>query len=295
MSKSAYLVDPPRDAVAPRPAYDASTGSVAEDAVEAFQADGVVCLRNVLTMDIVHELRAGCEVAEAAASDMSYRVGGDGGPSFFYDINVSERVEAFRRQRDESRIPDLAQQLLGSETLGRYFDNLFIKDGGGGAATPWHEDASFQRAHGAETINFWISLDDIPRETTLQFLAGSHHRTGPVFLMGHFEEGEDYDGVITRDRVPMPPVEELTSAFDTVWWEMGPGDALVWYQRVLHASPGNTIDRPRRSIAYIWIGDDAFYNSAPGRVDPDLDDDTLSEGDHLSSAKFPQVRPVGAG
>lgn len=287
----AYLVDPPPDRPPPRPAFDASSGSVSDEAVDAFRTDGVVCLRNVISPAAVASLRAGCVEAADNPTDMSYRVGGNGGPSFFYDINVSHHVDAFRRVRDDSRIPDITQQLLGSETLGLYFDNLFIKDGKGGAATPWHEDASFQRAHGHQSVNFWTSLDEIPRETALQFLAGSHLREEPIFLMGHFEPGTDYGDVLTRDRVPMPPVEELTSRFETIWWNLEPGDSLVWYQRMLHAAPGNTLDSARRAISYVWTGDDAYYNAAPGRCDPDLFDESLAEGDPIRSEKFPQVRP----
>lgn len=290
MPQSSFHVDAPTDETESRPSFDASSGSVDEDAIDAFARDGVVCLRGVLTPDVVASLQRGCIKAEALASDMSYRVGGDGGPSFFYDINVSDRVDAFRAVRDESRIPDIAQQLMRSSTLGRYFDNLFIKDGGGGAATRWHEDASFQRAHGTDTVNFWTSLDHIPPETTLQFLAGSHLRDEPIYLMDHFDETNEYDKPITQDRVPMPPMEELTGRFERIWWELEPGDALVWYQRMLHGAPGNTIDRPRRSIAYVWIGDNASYNAAPGIVDPNLFDESLREGDPIRSARFPQVR-----
>ncbi len=92
---------------------------------------------------------------------------------------------------------------MRSSSLGFYFDNLFVKDGHGGAPTPYHEDASFQRIHGAHAQSFWIALDDIPSVTALQFLAGSHRRDEPIFLMNtHFDEEAEYDAPISRDRVP---------------------------------------------------------------------------------------------
>lgn len=133
----AFDIPAPADPTPPRPAFDASSGIVGEDAVSAFEADGIVCLRRVV------------EPGELPA----ILAGGDDGPGFFFDFDVSDRIEAFRRLRDDGPMPDLARQLMRSERVVRYFDNLFVKDGGGGAATPWHEDASFQRVNGADSIN----------------------------------------------------------------------------------------------------------------------------------------------
>lgn len=290
-SISPYHVNPPENGASPRPSFDASAGSVSDDAIRAYETDGVVCLRGVVDPSRMSELIAGCAMAESVASELSYRVGGDGGPSFFYDINVSERVNTFKELRDRSRIPDIAQQLMRSDTLGFYFDNLFIKDGNGGAPTPWHEDATFQRINGTHALNFWTAFDQIPSATALQFLAGSHLRDEPIFVMNtHFDENQEYEAPITDNRTPMPRAEDLTSRFELIWWELEAGDALVWSQRMLHAAPGNTIDRPRRALSYVFTGDDAWYNAAPGATDPNIRDDALSEGDHVRSVVFPRIR-----
>lgn len=47
---------------------------------------------------------------------------------------------------------------------------------------------------------------------------------------------------------------------------------------------------PCRAIAYIWLGDDAFYDAAPGRTDPDFRDGTIPDGAPLVSERFPLVR-----
>ncbi|MEM9203797.1 MAG: phytanoyl-CoA dioxygenase family protein [Actinomycetota bacterium] len=284
-----FTIEPPNDDEPPRASFDAANGMIGDDAVAAFAADGVVCLRNVIPVESIAAIHAGCETARSEPTDMAYAIGDDG-PSFFYDFNVSDRIDAFRRLRDETPMADLAQRLMGSNRLARYFDNLFIKDGGGGAATPWHEDASFQRVNGADSINFWIAFDDIPRQTALQFLAGSHRRDEPIHLMGHFEDGGAYADVIMRNRAPAPPPEVLGARFESVWWELNAGDALVWRHRTLHGAPANTLPTPRRAIAYIWLGDDARYDAAPGRVDPDFSDPALADGAPFHSDRFPLVR-----
>ncbi len=274
----------------PRPSFDASSGVVTEDAVAAIERDGVVCLRNFLPSNDVAAIHAGCDQAQANPTTMATTIGEPGGPSFFYDFNVSDRIEAFRRLRDDTAMADLAQQLMGSSMVARYFDNLFIKDGGGGAASPWHEDASFQRVTGRDSVNFWVAFDHIPAQTALQYLAGSHLRDEPIYLMGHFDDDDDYAGIITQNRVPSPPPEELGAEFEKVWWDLNPGDALVWFHRTLHGAPANTLDQVRRAIAYIWVGDDAYYDASPGYTDPDFVDPTLSHGDRFYSDRFPKVR-----
>ena len=249
-----------------------------------------MCLRNVVTHDRLAAIHDACEVARSAPTSMSDEIGADDGPGFFFDFDVSDRIDAFRSLRDDGPMPDIAGQLMRARRVVRYFDNLFIKDGGGGAATPWHEDASFRRVNGTDSINFWLAFDDIPRETALQFLAGSHRRDEPIHLMGHFDDAGQYADVIRRGRVPAPPPAELGARFESVWWELRAGDALVWRHRTLHGAPANTLATPRRAIAYIWLGDDAFYDAAPGRTDPDFRDDSIPDGAPLVSDRFPQVR-----
>ncbi len=285
----AFDIAPPTGA-SPRSSFDASTGAVGDDAIAALKHDGVVCLRSFLPDAEIDAIHQGCAQAQSNPTDLATTIGEDGGPSFFYDFNVSDRIEAFRRLRDNTPMADIAQQLMESSTVVRYFDNLFIKDGGGGAASPWHEDASFQRVIGRDSINFWVAFDQIPAETALQYLAGSHLRDEPIYLMGHFDDAGDYDGIITRNRVPSRSPDELGAEFEHVWWDLNPGDALVWFHRTLHGAPANTLAQVRRAIAYIWVGDDAYYDASPGYTDPDFVDPTLADGDRFCSDRFPKVR-----
>jgi len=285
----AFDLEPPTGP-SPRTAFDASDGVVGAEAIAALERDGVVCLRNFLPADEIPDILSGCDEARLNPTDMATTIGESDGPSFFYDFNVSDRIEAFRRLRDDTPMADLAQQLMSSSTVVRYFDNLFVKDGGGGAASPWHEDASFQRVTGRDSINFWVAFDHVPGQTALQYLAGSHLRDEPIYLMGHFDNADEYDSIVTRNRVPARSPEELGVEFERVWWDVEPGDALVWFHRTLHGAPANTLPNQRRAIAYIWVGDDAFYDASPGYIDPDFSDPTLADGARFVSDRFPKVR-----
>ena len=73
----AFDIPAPADPTPPRPAFDASSGIVGEDAVSAFEADGVVCLRRVVEPGDLPAILAGCEEARGAPTSMATTIGGD--------------------------------------------------------------------------------------------------------------------------------------------------------------------------------------------------------------------------
>ena len=42
---------------------------------------------------------------------------------------------------------------------------------------PWHQDAPYYCVDSAKTVSMWIPLDYVPRDTTLEFICGSHKWT----------------------------------------------------------------------------------------------------------------------
>ena len=267
-------------------------GSVAEAAIETFESDGVVCLREALRESEVEALRLATDQSYESPGPLGYKVDQpDQTGTFYYDFNMHERLEAFRWLVFDSHIPDVAAALMRSPGVTLYYSNLFIKQPGSRAPSPWHEDASYQRMNGLNVINFWLALDRIPAETALMFKRGSHLRVTPVYQAYHFDGGKNYDHpVITRDRVAMPSFDELDSRFKTIWWELNPGDALVFTQRTLHAAPGNTLATRRRAANLMLLGDDVTYNAASGESDPPFKDESLEDGQHPAGEVFVRLR-----
>jgi ectoine hydroxylase-related dioxygenase (phytanoyl-CoA dioxygenase family) len=261
-------------------------------AVDRFEADGVVCLRGVLDSDHVDQLRRDADRSSESPGPLGYKIGAAGEPGFFYyDFQLHERLDAFRWLVFDSAVPDHAATLMRSNSVTLYYSNMFIKDAGSEASTPWHEDASYSRMHGLNVINFWLALDTIPTETTLMFKQGSHKRDEPIYTAYHFDPAADYEHqIITRDRAPMPPFEHLEARFPTIYWALEPGDAVVFTQRTLHAAPGNPLNRRRRSANLMLLGDDATYNAAHGESDPPFKDENLDEGAVPHSGNFLRLR-----
>lgn len=265
-------------------------GTLPDAAVAAYRADGVVCLRGVLDGAAVERLREGADRSAEQPGPLGYRIGEPGRPGFFYyDFQLHERIDAFRWFVFESVAPRLAAQLMGSPGITLYYSNLFVKDGGSGVASPWHEDAAYQRIDGLQCLNFWVALDAIPAATTLLFLRGSHRRGEPVSRPRHFDPEAGYDAPLSVGRAVMPPPEVLLARFEPVWWELEPGDAVVFCQRTIHGAPANTLPTRRRAAALLLIGDEATYNADPGTSDPPFRDDAKRQGEHPAGEVFPRL------
>ena len=58
-----------------------------------------------------------------------------------------------------------------------YHDHLLVKEAGTRQPTPWHQDQPYYNFEGRHKVSLWVPVDPVPRETTLEFLAGSHDGT----------------------------------------------------------------------------------------------------------------------
>ena len=265
--------------------------TVPELAITQLEKDGVVCLRNVLDLKTVNALRAEADSAVANPSEHARFVSAEkSGKIFYYEFNLWRRHPIVRSVTFDSHIVDVAAKLMRSELVTLYYTNTFVKDPGTDTkVTPWHEDASYSRFVGKNVINMNISFDYMPSETTLKFKQGSHKRDDPLSIGPTFIPGVEYSDAMPN-QVSMPSQGELDERFDTLYWEVNPGDALVFYQRTIHAGPGNTLPTRRHSTAFNFAGDGVTYDAREGFIDsPDIDPD-LQHGDPPAGRVFPKLK-----
>lgn len=266
------------------PVHDAPAG---EDAVRAYERDGVVCLRGAHEPAWLSVIEAGIEAAVSGASEDLDIVEKDADAGrFSVSSQAWRKVEPFRQFIFESRSADLAWPFLRSETLTLFYDFLLIKDGGTAqATTPWHQDHAYYPLHGTKVINCWTALDPIPLQTALRFWRGSH-RDGTVYQAVDFSGDGDYRHV-QPDRPP-PPDIDAADASDILATAMEPGDMLIWNSRTFHSAPGNTLDRRRAAFSLNWVGDDVTFHDIPSLQTYRADG--LREGQPIACDKFPIVR-----
>ena len=275
------------------PSHELEPGyQVPEAAIAQLEHDGVVCLRGLLDDSTVSQLREEADFAVAKPSAHARFVNkGTDDPTFYYEFNLWRRHPKLREVVFDSHLPDIAASLMRSQTVTLYYTNTFVKDPGArDKVTPWHEDASYSRFVGDNVINLNVSFDHMPAETTLKFKQRSHRRGGPLSIGPTFEPGVEY-GEAMPEQVAMPSQAELDATFRTIYWPVNPGDALVFYQRTVHAGPGNTLPTRRHSTAFNFGGDGVVYDGRDGFIDsPDVDP-ALEHGEPPAGDVFPLLRP----
>jgi len=261
--------------------------SVPERAIGALNQDGVVCLRQAFSSQWLDVIEQGIKQALAGAStDIDIVKRKQDAGSFSVSSGAWMQVEPFREFIFDSHIADIAQSLLRTQQLVLFYDFLLIKEAfSNNAATPWHQDHSYYPLDGTKAINCWVALDDIPLESALQFMRGSH-QPSTLYRAVDFDNPEN-DYRHARNELPLPP-DELEFPAAILSTAVKAGDMLVWYSYTLHSAPGNKQDRRRAAFSVNWLGDDILYNDKPSLET--YRDPSQVIGKPIICDKFPLVR-----
>jgi ectoine hydroxylase-related dioxygenase (phytanoyl-CoA dioxygenase family) len=265
---------------------------VEEQPVEAFQRDGVVLLRGLLSTDEVATLRAGVErnLADLGPLGMNATKPGEPG-AFVEDFRNWQRIPEYAEAIGASPLPEIAGALMGATTVRMFHDHLLVKEAGTRDRSPWHQDQPYYCIDGSQTVSFWIPLDPVAEPSRLEFVAGSHadgtwfmprsfvKKTAMVFDEGELEEVPDIDA----DRAAWP----------IVGWAMEPGDAVAFNMLTLHGAAGSPTRR--RAFSLRVTGDDVTWAPRPHRTSPPYDelDGVLAAGDPLDHELFPVLWRAG--
>jgi ectoine hydroxylase-related dioxygenase (phytanoyl-CoA dioxygenase family) len=143
---------------------------------------------------------------------------------------------------------------------------------------------------GTETVSLWIPLDAVPRERTLEFVAGSH-RWGKYFRPERFNKTalNENDGL-----EPVPDIEGNRDKYDILGWALEPGDAVAFSFLTLHGAPANLSPvAQRRAFSLRLLGDDVRFARRQGIVtSPPFRMVTLAHGAVMDAPEFPLLLPA---
>jgi len=176
-----------------------------------------------------------------------------------------------------------AGALMGSERVQLFHDHVLVKEPGTSMATPWHSDGPYYFVAGRQTVSFWVPLDPVPRDRSIEFVAGSH-RAGKLYRAERFNGQSLYEG---DESERVPDVDAARGDLDIRGWEAAPGDAVAFAFRCLHGAPANQSAERRRVISVRWVGDDARFAVRPGRTSPPFPDLVYRDGDPFDAPDFP--------
>jgi len=235
---------------------------ISENTIEEFEQNGVVVLRDVVEQYWLDRLATAIEKALVWQGEYAELYTGIEDPGlFFNDFYMWQRIPEFREWAYYGPGPEIAHQIMRSQQVNFFYDQIFVKEPGleahGGGVTPWHQDTSYMAVDGWQFCSTWISLDALPKEATVQYVSGSHKWKDNIQPFDKFTDGSEYEG---GNFVRAPDFEAEPDRYDILQFDIEPGDCLVFQGRLVHRGGGNTSQkRRRRAISNRWVGDDATY------------------------------------
>lgn len=221
-------------------------------AVKEFQVNGFLKVDNVLSAAEVAALGEHADVIAAgkaphipAASLQLEQVFREG------DAAVADRVLATRKLFNMAvydellwahvtspAVVDIIADLLGTDDLKMYGDQLFMKSPATGSAQPWHQDsASWRDIFPMDLVTAWAAIDDATLDNgCLRFVPGTHRW-----------------GMLGRQRLDhfIPDLE--TDAWPAVPVPLRAGSISFHHSLTLHTSSANTSAQRRRGYAVHYM------------------------------------------
>ncbi len=248
--------------------------------VQAFQRDGAVCLRGVVSPAELVLLTRGVDRNIDDPSPLAIEATKPGDPGrFLEDFCNWQRISEYERYVRESSVGAIAGALMESSTVRFYHDHLLIKEAGTQQPTPWHQDQPYYNVAGRHVISMWTPIDAVPRASTLEFAGGSHR--GEWLMPRTFLDRE-------AKWFPQGALREIPDDPQPVLgWELEPGDAVFFHSLTLHRSSGSA--QRRRVVSLRFLGDDATHAPRRWRTSPPFQglSDELADGAAMDHQLFP--------
>ena len=257
--------------------------SISGQTIGQFKADGAVVIRGLFT-DWVELLNEGVarNLEEPGEFVRDYR--DDQGGRFFGDYCNWSRIPEYRDFLFHSPAAELACTLMESVAARLFHEHVLVKESATDIPTPWHHDQPYYCVDGQQNCSLWLALDPVPRETAVEFIAGSH-RWGKWFRPERFDNTPLYQ----HDRFyTLPDIDGHREDYRILGWELAPGDVVAFHYLTVHGSPGNrSATARRRGFSSRWVGDDATFADRGGKTSPPFPDIKLEDGAPLTGPEFP--------
>lgn len=261
--------------------------AVTPELIEAFRADGAVCIKGIFSPGEIDTLKAGIDANLAHPSERAKVASRPDDPGWFFeDFCNWQQNGAYRDFIAKSPAPSVAAALMGGGAVRLHHDHLLVNEPGTRQRTPWHQDQPYYNIEGGDNVSMWIPVDPVPLASTLEFVAGSHR--GPWLMPRTFMDKEAKwfpEGSLAD----LPDIEADRDAFPIRRWALEPGDMVCFRMLTLHASGGT--QHRRRAFSIRFIGDDVRHAPRRWKTSPDFPGlaDELPGGAPMTHPLFPVV------
>lgn len=286
--------------------------------VNAYQRDGVVCLRNIFDVKWIDQLLrswnemeslmlaggSDFDLPEALLEDdhklreeIAYMSDPANSPdgvepgfmsckwTYFWNKGVRDFVH-------NSPAGEVVGRVLGVDSVRFFWDQMFVKKCNTGLPTYWHTDQPAWPTVGDHLPSLWIPLTPVDRElSSLEYLAGSHKRY----------DSRDWPRTYNATMLDMPEGRKPFTDYERyrdhgdlefVSYGMQPGDAVLFSPELYHgAGANNHPSQDRIAISLRWIGPNVTWDPRPECVNvPGMPLDKMVAGERpTDDTLFPVV------
>lgn len=239
---------------------------------DAFARDGAVLIEGFLDAEQLAMCRAAFDWNIANPGPSAVTVFPGTGSEHHNDNANPRAAEHLRRLARSIPFGDLFAELWGSEHVWYFAEEVFMKKGGIGGRSPWHQDTSYLPWGGDHWANAWISFEAVPKANSLEIVRGSHR--GVLHDGADFRHADDPTAPLHGPESGLPRLPDIEAerkadpnAYDILSWAGQPGDMVVLHPGSLHGGGPVDADFPdRHTLVLRFFGDDAVFRALPSKT-----------------------------
>ena len=262
--------------------------------VRSFHELGFLNYGPVLTDAQIAELRAALDRVLAGrstgqAEQIANLSGGD--RVVTQVVNIWEAEPTFRAHLSSPAIVPLVAQLMDTDTVRVWHDQIQIKPPRIGGPTIWHQDHPYWPIiQPADLVSAWVALEDAVIENGAMWMVPGSHRWGPY-------NGPDGDGTIGLADDELSPAHDparvpADALVEIVPCEVAAGSVVFHHCLTWHGAPPNRSNRDRPAIAVHYMPGHTRYEPQ-GRTHVVAHHVQVAPGQILTGAHFPTVMENG--
>ncbi len=260
--------------------------TITPEEVDTYHRDGVLLLQNMFDEDWIELLNKGLDVNIKTPTRRSRIWHKDtSGHSMFYDHTAWQGIPEFVNCIEQSPGAKIVAEATRSKSIQVFHEHIFVKEPGTTKPTPWHQDMPYYCVDGEDTGSYWIPLDPITKENTLQIVLGSHKWPKLVRPTRWSNDQPWYDN--DTEFMDMPDLESIDH--NKMIPDLKIGDAILFNFKTVHGAPGNTSMNRRRAFSMRFIGDDVRYVDRGSETSPPFTGINLKTGATMRKDWFPIV------
>ncbi len=258
-----------------------------EAQVHEFREKGFLRGPRVLDETDTHQLRARLddvmEGRSKAQPEAKRNMLGDGSEQVVVQVvNIWEADDLFNVHLYQPEICGMVAQLMGTDTVRVWHDQVQYKPPKVGGPTSWHQDHPYWPIiQPADLVSAWLAIEDADVENGCMWMVPGSHKWGP-----------HKNGTIGTDPVtfaPLPDLAALPPGVDVtpVPCPVMAGEVMFHHCLTWHGSPPNRSSRGRPAIAVHYMPGYTRYEPKGGHLVEHRV--TVGPGEVLEGEFFPTV------